>query len=94
MELCTGLSGGSNARRVAGGTAEEESGGLLKVTLRRTSTRGCFEAEATASVGRFNDDDEDDEADEVGLATTTAVGGFDNGGLEDAATPTVVDDEG
>ena len=94
MELCTGLSGGSNARRVAGGTAEEESGGLLKVTLRRTSTRGCFEAEATASVGRFNDDDDDDEANEVGLATTTAVGGWDDVGSEDDATTTAGGDAG
>jgi hypothetical protein len=66
----------------------------LKVILRRTSTRGCFEAEATASVGRFNDDGNEDEADEVGLATTTAVGGFDDVGSEDDATTTTGGDAG
>ena len=88
MAPATGLSGGISARLVAGGSpALDPSGGLLKVILRRTSTRGCFEAEATASVGRFNDDDNEVD-DDGGLATTTAEGGSDDVGSEDDATPT------
>jgi hypothetical protein len=94
--LCTGLSGGNNARRVAGGAATSEDG-LLNVILRRTSTRVCLAPDtgAEASIGRFNnDDDDEDEADEVGLATTTAVGEFDEVGSEDDATTTTGGDAG